>query len=231
MFATCRRATPVSARTGGRSLATTIHLVRHGHVENPNQVLYGRMPGFFLSVHGREQAKLLAEHFADIRLASVTSSPLERAQETAEPIAATHGLLVDTDERLLEATNVYEGAAGNLIWYTLRHPRILWALRDVRGPSWGERHVDLAARVHEMMAAIRDAHPDSHSVLVSHQAPIWVARLALERRGLAHHPRRRQCALASVTTVTFEGDQVTDVTYTEPAAAVLRGIQSGRAGA
>lgn len=200
-------------------------------MENPNQVLYGRLPGFFLSVHGREQAKLLAEHFADTPLASVTSSPLERAQETAEPIAAMHGLTVGTDERLLEATNVFEGAAGNLVWYALRHPRVLWALRDVRGPSWGERHVDLVARVLEAIAAVRTAHPDQHSVLVSHQAPIWVTRLALERRGLAHHPRRRQCALASVTTVSFDGDRVVDLTYAEPAAAILRGLRAGRAGA
>jgi broad specificity phosphatase PhoE len=60
-------------------------------------------------------------------------------------------------------------------------------------------------------------------VLVSHQGPIWVARLAFERRRLAHWPGRRRCTLASVTTLTFAGDQLAAVTYAEPAASALLG--------
>jgi broad specificity phosphatase PhoE len=212
---------------------TVIHLVRHGHVENPGRVLYGRLPGFHLSARGRAQAGMLARHFAATPLAAVVSSPLERAQQTAGPIAAAHGLEVRTDLRLIETSNIFEGVAGNVAWYILRHPRIWRRLRDLRTPSWGERNVDMVERVHAAVAEARDRYAGGTVVLVSHQAPIWVAKLAFERRPLAHWPGRRRCTLASVTTLIFEGEELSRVAYAEPAAAALLGIEPGsdRAGA
>jgi broad specificity phosphatase PhoE len=224
-------AEPNAACEDRRVSKTTIHLVRHGHVENPDRVLYGRLPGFHLSSRGREQAALLGAWFAGRELATVAASPLERAQETAEAIAAPHGLQVRSELRLIEASNVFEGIAGNLLWYLLRHPRALWALRDLREPSWGERHVDLVERVHQVVDEVRASHAGAESVLVSHQAPIWVARRAFERLRVSADPRRRRCALASVTTLIFDGHSLLEVAYAEPAAAPLRGTDAGRAGA
>ena len=89
----------------------TVHLVRHGHVHNPDKILYGRLPEFRLSDAGEEMARAVAEHFvaqgADV--GRVVASPLTRAQQTAAPIAAAFGLPIDTDERLIEAANDYEG--------------------------------------------------------------------------------------------------------------------------
>jgi broad specificity phosphatase PhoE len=202
---------------------TVVHLVRHGQVENPRRVLYGRLPGYHLSPAGRAQADLLAGWFADTPLAAVLSSPLERAQQTAAPIAAAHGLEVRTDLRLIETSNLFEGVAGNVAWYILRHPGLWWKLRDLRTPSWGERNVDMVERVHAVVDAVREEFAGRQVVLVSHQAPIWVARLAFERRRLAHWPGWRRCALASVTSLTFDGDRLGGVSYAEPAAAALRG--------
>ncbi|HET9556787.1 MAG TPA: histidine phosphatase family protein [Actinomycetota bacterium] len=202
---------------------TVVHLVRHGQVENPRRVLYGRLPGYHLSARGQAQAELLAGHFAGARLAAVLASPLERAQQTAAPIAAVHGLEVRTDLRLIENSTIFEGAAGNLVWYILRHPKLWWKLRDLRAPSWGERNVDMVERVHAVVDAVREEFAGRQVVLVSHQGPIWVARLAFERRRLSHWPGRRRCSLASVTTLTFDGDQLTGVGYAEPAAAALLG--------
>ena len=202
---------------------TVVHLVRHGQVENPRRVLYGRLPGYHLSARGRAQAELLAGHFAGARLAAVLASPLERAQQTAAPIAAAHGLEVRTDLRLIENSTIFEGAAGNLAWYILRHPKLWWKLRDLRAPSWGERNVDMVERVHAVVDAAREEFAGRQVVLVSHQGPIWVARLAFERRRLSHWPGRRRCTLASVTTLTFDWDQLTGVGYAEPAAAALLG--------
>jgi broad specificity phosphatase PhoE len=212
---------------------TVIHLVRHGHVENPGRVLYGRLPGFNLSARGRAQAGLLARYFAASPLAAVVASPLERAQQTAGPIAAVHGLEVRTDLRLIETSNVFEGVAGNVAWYILRHPGIWWKVRDLRTPSWGERNVDMVERVHAAVAEARAEYEGGSVVLVSHQAPIWVARLAFEKRRLAHWPGRRRCTLASVTTLAFDGEDLRGVTYAEPAAAALLGAEPGsdRAGA
>jgi broad specificity phosphatase PhoE len=157
----------------------------------------------------------------------VVASPLERAQQTATPIAAAHGLEVRTDLRLIETSNIFEGVAGNVAWYILRHPRLWWKLRDLRAPSWGERNVDMAERVHAVVDAARAEFAGRQVVLVSHQAPIWVARLAFERRRLAHWPGWRRCTLASVTTLTFTDDTLTRVTYAEPAASALLGSDPG----
>jgi broad specificity phosphatase PhoE len=202
---------------------TVVHLVRHGQVENPRRVLYGRLPGYHLSARGQAQAELLAGHFAGAPLAAVLASPLERAQQTAAPIAAAHGLEVRSDLRLIENSTIFEGAAGNLAWYILRHPKLWWKLRDLRAPSWGERNVDMVERMHAVVDAARQEFAGRQVVLVSHQGPIWVARLAFERRRLSHWPGRRRCTLASVTTLTFDGDQLTGVGYAEPAAAALLG--------
>jgi broad specificity phosphatase PhoE len=197
---------------------TTVYLVRHGHVENPDRVLYGRLPGFNLSALGMAQAELLGKYFAPVPLAAVLSSPLERAQQTAAAIAEPHGLTVETDERLIEASSLFEGVAGNLVWYILRHPGLWWKLRDYRTPSWGERNIDLAERVQAAVTSARERFPGQQVVLVSHQAPIWVARLAYERKPLGHWPGRRRCALASVTTLDFDGDRLARLSYDEPAA-------------
>jgi broad specificity phosphatase PhoE len=183
---------------------TVVHLVRHGQVENPRRVLYGRLPGYHLSRRGQAQA-----------------------QQTATPIAAAHGLEVRTDLRLIETSNIFEGVAGNVAWYILRHPGMWWKLRDLRAPSWGERNVDMVERVHAVVDAARAEFAGQQVVLVSHQAPIWVARLAFERRRLAHWPGWRRCTLASVTTLTFTDDTLTSVTYAEPAASALLGADPG----
>jgi broad specificity phosphatase PhoE len=208
---------------------TRVHLVRHGLVHNPEGVLYGRIPGFRLAEAGERMADRLADHFAGRGEASqerrdvavVTASPLERAQQTAAPIGAAFGLEVGTDADLIEAENHFEGLTighgkGNLLrpehWLYLRNP--------IR-PSWGEPY---RAQVDRMVRAIRAARASAEgreAVLVSHQLPIWVTRLHLERRRLAHDPRRRQCTLASVTTLTFEGTTLAGISYSEPALDLL----------
>ena len=78
-----------------------VHLVRHGEVHNPDRILYGRLPGFHLSEAGRLMAKAAADYLADRDVTVLKSSPLQRAVETAEPIAAEFGLQPDIDERLI----------------------------------------------------------------------------------------------------------------------------------
>ena len=71
-----------------------------------------------------------------------------------------------------------------------------------------------------MKQAVSDARLAARGrevVLVSHQLPIWIARLACEGRRFAHDPRNRQCSLASLTSLTFSGDELQAIVYTEPA--------------
>ena len=90
---------------------TVVHLVRHGEVHNPDKILYGRLPDFHLSALGLEMAEVVAASMADRDITHVGASPLERAQETAAPIAAAHDLPVATDDRLIEAAEPLPGPA------------------------------------------------------------------------------------------------------------------------
>lgn len=201
---------------------TVVHLLRHGEVHNPEGVLYGRLPGYHLSEVGRQMAEMVAKELADRDIVIIRSSPLERARETAAPLAETLGVEVEIDERLMEAENVFEGALiglGKGVFRNPRHYRHIW---NPFRPSWGERYRDVVKRMREAIDDARHAARGHEAVLVSHQLPIWVIRLAAERRRLWHDPRRRQCALASVTTLTFEGGRLISIGYSEPAASLTR---------
>ncbi|MGI9064669.1 MAG: histidine phosphatase family protein [Pseudonocardiaceae bacterium] len=196
---------------------TVVHLLRHGQVDNPEGIVYGRLPGFRLSEVGAAQAELVAEHLAEHKVTHVVASPMQRAQETAAPIAACHHVEVATDERLIEAGNHFEGQRVSVGEGALRDPRNWPLLRNPFRPSWGEPYLDLA---HRMLAAAHRAREQAsggEAVCVSHQLPIWTLRRYLEGRRLWHDPRHRQCALASLTSLVFTDEALVDVVYTEPA--------------
>jgi broad specificity phosphatase PhoE len=199
--------------------STVVHLLRHGEVHNPAKILYGRLPGYRLSTTGEAMAMAAAEWFAGKDVTHLVSSPLERAQQTAAPIAETLSLPVQLDERLIEAGNAFEGLRVGVGDGALRAPRHWWKLRNPFRPSWGEPYVEIAARMLAAVEAARDAARGHEAVLVSHQLPIWTLRLHVEGRRYAHDPRRRQCGLASVTSVTYDDDRLRGVTYAEPAGA------------
>src|SRR5215472_931639 len=168
------------------STTAVVHLVRHGEVDNPRGVLYGRLPGFGLSEAGRVMAKTAADYLARRDIAVMRSSPLERAVQTAEPIAAEFDLPIETDDRLIEAANHFEGLRFAVGDGALRQPRYWLYLRNPFRPSWGEPYAEVAARV---LAAARDtaAAAEGHeAVCVSHQLPIWSARRSVEGKRLWH---------------------------------------------
>jgi broad specificity phosphatase PhoE len=203
---------------------TVVHLLRHGEVHNPEKLLYGRLPGYRLSTTGEAMALAAAEWFADGAasrppVTRLLSSPLERAQQTAAPVAEALGLPVDVDDRLIEAGNAFEGLRVGVGDGALRQPQHWWKLRNPFRPSWGEPYVEIAARMLAAVEAARDAARGSAVICVSHQLPIWTLRLHLEGRRYAHDPRRRQCGLASVTSLTYDGDRFTGLSYAEPAGA------------
>ncbi len=205
---------------------TTVHVVRHGEVHNPGGVLYGRLADFHLSDLGREMAQMTADYLAPMDIVHVAASPLERAQETADPIAATHGLSLHTDPRLIEAANHFEGttiAQGGV----LKQPKHWRYLVNPLVPSWGEPYRAIATRMLAALSTARMQARGSEAVLVSHQLPVWTVRQRLEGNRLWHDPRNRECTLASVTSVRYVGDEPVEVTYAEPAGHLLVGAQPG----
>lgn len=209
---------------------TVVHVVRHGEVHNPDGVLYGRLPGFGLSALGREMAETVASHLADHDIVHVAASPLQRALETAGPIADQAGVEIVQDPRVVEASNVFEGQAVGMGEGLLTKPSLWRWLVNPFKPSWGEPYERVAARMVEAIADARHAARGREAVIVSHQLPVWTARCKLEGRRLWHDPRRRQCSLASLTSLHYIGDDLESIAYSEPAIHLL-GRAATQAGA
>ena len=204
---------------------TVVHLLRHGEVHNPEGVLYGRLPGYRLSEDGRQMALDAAEAVRGRDVAEVLASSLQRAQETAAPLAAAFALPVSTDDRLLESTNHFEGKTFGVGDGALRHPSNWPLLVNPFQPSWGEPYHVVAARMLAAVRDVRDRVRGHEAVCVSHQLPIWTLRRFVEGRRLWHRPDRRLCGLASLTSLVFSGDDLVRVDYSEPA-----GVKSRRPG-
>jgi broad specificity phosphatase PhoE len=196
---------------------TVVHLVRHGEVHNPDGVLYGRLPGFRLSAAGEAMAVLDAEWMRGRDVTIVRSSPLERAVQTAAPIAAVFELEPTVDDRLIESDNIFEGKTFGVGDGSLSNPSVWRYLWNPFRPSWGEPYIDVATRVLGAASAAREAAAGHEAVLVSHQLPIEVTRRKVEGVHLWHRPDRRKCALASVTSLVYDGAQLVRVDYAEPA--------------
>lgn len=210
------------AADGGADRRTVVHLLRHGEVYNPTGVVYGRLPGFHLSTRGTQMANTMAEYLAGFDVVELRCSPMERAQETAGPVAEALGLSIALDRRVNEGENYlegnrFDGGSGS----AFRNPRNWAFFRNPLRPSWGEPYVEIAARMRSALhqaAAAADGHD---ALIVSHQLPIWIARLDAEGRRFAHDPRKRECTLASLTSFTFVAGRITAVHYSEPAAELL----------
>jgi broad specificity phosphatase PhoE len=203
-------------------MRTTVHMLRHGEVHNPGAVLYGRLPGFRLSEDGQQMARDAADALRDRDITVVVASPLQRAQETARPIAEVKGLPIGTDDRLIESENVFEGKTVGVGDGAFSQPAYWPHLRNPFTPSWGEDYIAVARRMLAAAEAARDAALGHEAVCVSHQLPIWSLRRYVEGRKLWHRPDRRQCGLASLTSITWHDDRILTVTYSEPAGAAAR---------
>jgi broad specificity phosphatase PhoE len=208
--------------------ANRIHLVRHGEVFNPNQVIYGRLDGFHLSDLG----KLMAERAAELlvgshaQVARVVASPLLRTQQSAAPIASLAALNVETDARLIEPYNIFEGRKLSAKTASVR-PHWWWHFRNPAKPSWGEPFVDIEKRMMSAVKELAASTPSGDLVLVSHQLPITT--LSRRARGLSlfHNPTRRRCSLSSITSFELVEGKLVEIAYQEPAL----GLKSTDAGA
>jgi broad specificity phosphatase PhoE len=209
------------------SNTTLVHLLRHGEVFNPEKILYGRIPGYRLSERGIAMAEMAAEHFRDLDVTYLVSSPLERALQTAEPIGRVKNLTVNQDQNLLEATNVFEGKRVSVGDGVLRKPTAWRHLWNPFRPSWGEPYVEIFARMQAAVTRAKDLAFGHQAVLVSHQLPIWIARLGYQNHRFVHNPAHRECNLASVTTLKFHDHQLVSVSYSEPAAALYKDSSGG----
>lgn len=207
--------------------ATTIHFVRHGEVENPNHVLYERLPGFHLSNRGLKMARATAKYIATVPqmrgISAIYSSPLERTQETAQQIANALQIgPIILDNRLIEAENNFRGKrigyGEGALWKNNN-----WKLvSNLWKPSWGESYKSIAVRVGDFAREQVKNHPGEQIVAVTHESPIWSYRHLLETGHAEHNMLLRKTALASITSITYDctNMNVLSITYVDPAARV-----------
>lgn len=195
--------------------------MRHGEVHNPAGVLYGRLAGYDLSELGQEMATTVAESLKHHDITYLVASPLERAQQTVAPLSTILDLPVHTDERVIEAANKFEGKAVGVGPKAFLKPGYWSLLWNPMRPSWGEPYTEIASRMRAAVDDAREAARGHEAVIVSHQLPVWIARSSYEHRRFAHDPRKRECTLASLTSITFEDDHFVGVVYSEPAGHLL----------
>nr|WP_245190207.1 histidine phosphatase family protein [Leucobacter exalbidus] len=200
-----------------------MHLVRHGEVHNPDRVLYGRIPGFGLSERGHSMAEAAALEIAasDRAVVKLIASPLQRAQESARPIASALSLEIHTDERIIEPTNYFEGMVNSGEESAFKNPKHWYKLWNPIRPSWGEPYRHIAARVREAMDAAWESTRGGDIVMVSHQSPIWMAHLDVAGKALFHSPTSRRCELSSITSFEKRGERWFEVDYRTPAEGLL----------
>ncbi len=210
-------------------MGQTVHVLRHGQVHNPENILYGRQPGWRLSELGQEMASTVADWSKQFEVGAVLSSPLQRAQETATPLVRTHQLEIITEPKLIEAANIFEGKKFELGSGVLRHPEMWRYLTRPWQPSWGEPYEEQIERMLASLFSARDAAAGKDAFMVSHQLPIWILRSAVEDRRLMHDPRKRECTLASVTSFHLDNEgAIEGVSYSEPAGHLLPPKKSGK---
>ena len=147
---------------------TTLHLIRHATYGLLGNTLAGRSPGHHLGPEGRLQAEAVAIDLAERPLTAVIASPLERAQETAAPIAAQHGLAVAIDPGLNEvAFGDWTGArfddlAERADWQAFN------AFRSMAPVPGGESMLNVQARAVAALLRLRAAWPGAEIAVVSH---------------------------------------------------------------
>lgn len=196
--------------------ASRIHLIRHGEVDNPNGILYGRLPAFGLSDLGHRMASTAAEAFDGHPITRLYASPLQRTQESAAPWAEKFGLEIHTDDRLIEPSNKFEGTSvrGAAL---LRRPAAWPSMVNPLRPSWGEPYASISGRMLASIADAWEATDSGEAALVTHQLPIWMVHRTLAGERLYHDPRKRRCSLSSVTTLEKRGSHFVEVGYQDPA--------------
>lgn len=204
---------------------TTVHVMRHGEVDNPLGLLYGRLPGFGLTERGHAMAARVAEHLVEEGrdITTVIASPLLRAQQSAAPTAGAFGVEVACDPRLVEAGNAFEGVPVNADRAALARPQYWHLYTHPLRPSWGEPYTAVASRMAAALSgALREAR-GHEALVVSHQMPIVTLTRFAQCKPLPHSPLSRTCSLASVTSFIFEGSTLVGISYQEPAADLLQG--------
>ena len=180
---------------------TTFLLVRHAAHDLLGKVVAGRAPGVSLNAQGRMQAAQLVARLSARDIDAIYSSPRERAQETAAPLAARRGLPVHIDEAFDE---IDFGDWTGLTFEQLRGQGEQWRMwveqKSIACPPGGEPFAQVRRRAMAGMERLAQRHPDGVVLLVSH-GDVVKAVLATYLGVSLDHLERFEIAPASLSVV------------------------------
>jgi broad specificity phosphatase PhoE len=163
-------------------MTTTIYLVRHGEVHNPEGTLYGRLPNFGLSVKGKQQLEKTAEYLKDKQISKIYASPLQRARESAEIIRNKLKLPeTSISEEILEVRTSYQGGKFNAL-DPLQSEVYLKPLHPT-----DETIKQIAARMQKFINRLVQTNPGKNIAVVSHGDPIVILKTAIQNKELSFH--------------------------------------------
>lgn len=178
---------------------TKIYLIRHGDVENPKRLIYGRLGFFKLSELGQKQATELGKYFKDKNISAIYCSPLLRARQTAKAIS--DGQIPLHYSGLLSEANYIKwqgkpfSARPKSMMDTYRnHPTLLRA---------GEKLEAIQRRIIKKIFKVLKKHPGQNIIIVSHADPISCARMYFEDKSL-DMVTKNKIKKASLTILTFD---------------------------
>jgi len=190
---------------------TTVLLMRHATVENPNKVIYGHLPGYRLSAYGRAEAQAAGRALRDRGIKRILHSPLERAKETAEIVNAQ----LDPPVSLQVEPALIEAEFGRYLqgvpyWQIpIRRPR--WIVhRARRGVLKGDESIEsMGGRIIAVVHRLAREHPGEVSLCISHADPLQAAWILLDDRPRTEREmNRKQMGRAAILEVDLEGGRV-----------------------
>jgi probable phosphoglycerate mutase len=184
---------------------TTFLLIRHGLTDAVGRAMMGHLPDIHLNAEGEAQARRLAGQLRSVPLTAIVSSPLERARETAAPIAESHRLQI----RLVDALIEYGVGAwtGSPFSDLDRDPR--WrrfnTLRSLACPPGGECMIDVQRRATRALLELSAEHRGGTVAAVSHGDVIRAVLLYVLGMPI-DFLHRLEVSPASVSVVAFGSD-------------------------
>lgn len=203
---------------------TTILLIRHADVHNPDQIVYGRLPRFRLSTDGLAQAKKTAQTLADEPIAAFYTSPMLRARQTTRILAQPHpGVPIHVSQLLAEVLTSYQGTR----WSDLAPDANLY--EPLKDPG-DESMQDIAERMERLIRRLVQRRHGETVACVSHADPIMIARVHLlglevnlENIRQPDYPER-----ASVSRLVFHEDGSVHAAYESPAQELIKPSEAAK---
>jgi len=196
---------------------SSIYFVRHGQSDNPQSLVKGRLPGFPLTNLGRQQIELTAKYLRQFPIGLIFSSPLLRAQQSANILQKFLNLPpVKIEQRLTE----WDMAPWSGQPYSAKQntdPKLWYAYQETPDLApFAEKLPQIAVRIQQFIASVLQSHAGEQIIAVTHSDIIKAACFVLQNKPLrAIHTTL--CRLASVTAMHFDGNRFTGLEYTEPA--------------